>query len=124
MTDDELRIMLLDAWRQILKASENLDSETVDPVAREVKEIEARIVAVARKQASPEYAAHLADLRKSWGQRSPGVEYVCDLFDTCRGYDWEWPNVMERRRALRERPDIAALLASASSLANAGDDHG
>lgn len=111
LTDDEIEIRLYDLARRGVAHPESLDPELVEKLQKIVAEAEEQIVAVARKQASPEYARHLAWLKSMWAQRSPGVEYVCDLFNARWGYgNWEKPNIMDRRRALRERADIAVLV--------------
>ena len=118
LTDDELEILILDLSREITSKPDVYTAEEVAEARARVEGIEARIVARARKQQSPEYQRHLRYLQEAWTERSPGVEYVCDLFDIQWGYgDWEKLNVIARRRALRERPDIAALIQGATTPA-------
>jgi hypothetical protein len=121
LTDDELEIHILDLSREIAAKPDVGTAEEIAGARARVEGTEARIVATAQKQGAPEYQRHLGFLQEAWAERSPGVEYVCDLFDMQWGYgDWEKPNVMARRRALRERPDIAALIQKATTSARAG----
>jgi hypothetical protein len=109
MTDDELEITILDLART-MSADPTSTPEKIAEARARITLIEGRITAAARKQQSPEYKLHLAWLRRLWDEDRRGP-YVCDLLDQASGYgDWERPNVMARRQALRERADIAALI--------------
>lgn len=118
LTEDELWVRHWDLARRLVAHPDGFDADFIAQEQKFVAEAEAIIVATARKQASPEYARHLVNLRSSWARRCPGVEYVCDLFDLSWGYgDWEKPNVMARRQVLRSRADIAALIAEGERTA-------
>ena len=112
LLNDELEILLLDTSAQILEeGGPELDEERAKELRDRVSRIRGAIIATARKQASPEYQRHQEWLSATWRKRSNGSGYVCSLFDIESGYDdWDRPDVMRRRQALRERPDIAALI--------------
>ena len=112
LTFDELNVALLDCHRSIALAPEATAQQKTDAAAS-ARAIESDIVAMAAKQRRPSYAVHLDYVGRELKAR--GVEYVPALTRADCGmaeYDgWDAPDLMQRRAALRARPDIAELLA-------------
>ena len=78
----------------------------------EAKVIRADIVSTAKKQASPDYATHREWLRAMWFKRTKRYDYEHCLTGGGMGeyQDWDLPNVMQRRSALRKRDVVQAAL--------------
>src|SRR5712664_1319265 len=96
LTFDELnvRLLLCAATVGVLDEISNDISETV------------------AKQASPEYEGHREWLRRMWRKRTNQIDYEHCLTGGAMGEyrDWELPNIMERRRALRTSAIVQSLL--------------
>lgn len=118
-TWDELNIEFLQlAWRVVAEYGDcpNLDPKSAAIVERcreHIAETEASIIRQATKRQFPPDAVHAENYRRdadSWWA-THGTEYVPPLL--ARDDDWDAPNIMQRRAALREMPEIAALLKQA-----------
>src|SRR6185295_3341099 len=109
LTDDELEIYLLEINRAIV-AAESVAQDEREECERHIAEIEADIIRGAEKQASPEYQAHLEHCCESWWNRTGQDDYVPALTGSISGRgeyaDWEKPDVMARRAALRASPIV------------------
>ena len=93
LTFDELNVRLL------------LSAVEPDEISNDIRE-------TAAKQASPEYEGHREWLRQMWRKRTNRVDYEHCLTGGSMGEyrDWELPNIMERRRALRASAIVQSLL--------------
>ena len=112
MTADELDIMILELTRLCL-SFEPADAETRRTFSETVAQIEADIISTAIEQATPRYEEHLDWCRAIWRKRTGKSDYVPALF--YRGgfrenTDWEMPDIMARRSALREKPIVQEIL--------------
>jgi len=110
LTCDELEIHLLEINR-VIAARESLSPDEREEREKHIAEIEADIIRTAEKQASPEYQAHLEHYRESWRKRTGQDDYVPALTEFGEHSDWEKPDVMARRSALRASPIVQELLA-------------
>jgi hypothetical protein len=116
LTRDELSIL---SW-QLARATQTcpgVREHERDKSRRRAEEIEADIIAQAAKVASPDYARHLERVRGCWKARRGRDDYVPAVTGAQNGmgeYDGlDFPDVMQRRAALRARPDIQQLIAGA-----------
>lgn len=116
-TWDELNINFLEgAWHLLTKYGDcELDANStalLERCRKHVLKIEDEIIREAAKRASPPDEAHKFSYqwnRDIWRKRTAGaIDYVPPLMG--RDSDWDAPNIMARRAALRSSPDIAALL--------------
>jgi hypothetical protein len=100
LTADELQIYLLEVSRAIL-ADESVAQDKREARERRIAEIEADIIKMATKQASPEYARHLEWCRARWRGRTGQNDYVPALTGSNNGFgeysDWEKPDVMANK---------------------------
>jgi hypothetical protein len=121
-TYDELNIRLWDMVRELL-ARPDATAEMRDQSRQVAERIEADIKAQAAQVASADYATHLAWVRAMWKSATGKDDYVPAVTGAENGMgeyeDWEAPNVMARRAALRARPDIQRLIGAAAEPAEA-----
>jgi hypothetical protein len=116
LTFDELLIAERDALRMILAKGSD-DAPERDAALATIRETEERIRRAARAQREPSYESHRSYVSSSWARRCAHeqwgeIPYVHSVLGD--EYDsWACPNVMQRRQALRNRPDIRALLEEA-----------
>ncbi len=116
LTYDEHVVMLLDICREIV-ADPAVDPAERDQCDAEIAKIEDEIMAKWRGHLRTPADTSGMLWRREW--RGPqGEEYVEPL-TYCGEGDLHAPNVMQRRAALRARPDIQRLLADAA-CADAG----
>ena len=120
LTDDEVSIRLLDTARAFLACDDAPVEypELCAQAAATVAELEAGIVATAAHQCTPGYDKHIAWVQ---GDRADLRPYVPAVFGS--EYDGlDRTRIMERRAALRARPDVQALIeqgkASAADITN------
>lgn len=114
MTTDEKQVLLIFVSRKVAQDPETPAAERQE--CREtIAKIEADIQAMARQQASDHYAPHLERCRADWKRKSGKDNYVPALTWANGGwgeiFDWDMPDVMERRTELRALPEKRALLA-------------
>ena len=115
LTDDEVSIRLLDTARAFLAcdAAPVEYPELCAQAALTVAELEASIVAMAAHQCTPGYDKHIAWVQ---GDRADLRPYVLAVFGS--EYDGlDRTRIMERRAALRARPDVQALIAQGIAAA-------
>jgi hypothetical protein len=119
-TYDELNIRIWDMARELV-ARPDIPAAERDEWRQLVERIEADIVAQAAQLASPHDERHLAWVRAMWKSRTGKDDYVPAVTGAENGMgeyaDWEAPNLMARRAALRARPDIQRLIAAAAARA-------
>jgi hypothetical protein len=123
-TWDELQFALLDLLRDILaRGDSSLSEEDRAEVTAHIARIEADIAATAAMQASQEYSAHLKWCRAMWGKKT-GNKYVmavtgASVYGGNTEYmDWDAPNIMEKRAALRARQDVKELILGRANTAS------
>jgi hypothetical protein len=114
---DEITVQLLMIYR--FTAADASASETVrrDASAQAAK-IEDEIRSVARAWRVPPAPENLGWRRSMHLERTGRDDYElpltrCGEGDNC----WRWPDIMQRRRALRALPEIAALIAEGEAIA-------
>jgi hypothetical protein len=110
-TWDELHILDWMLARAAL-TKPNLGKRERDKHRQDVESVETDIIAQAERIGSADYARHLAWCRKMWLGRTGQDDYVCAV--TGSEYDgWEYTDIMQRRAALRARPDVQQVIARA-----------
>ena len=113
LTKDERNIEDWELARMVAEHAE-MPAELREKCKRLADEIEADILAQAAQIARPGYARHLDWCRSMWRKRTGKDDYVPALTGAMNGMgeyeDWDAPNVMQRRAALRARPDIQRLI--------------
>jgi hypothetical protein len=118
LSRDELNIVLLmKGYRLVAEygdcALEPRSAEIIAWLREHIVKTEAAIIRAEANRANPPDSVHAENYRRDadgWRARH-GTEYIPPIVD-CNGFDHEWhvPNIMQRRAALREIPEIAALL--------------
>jgi hypothetical protein len=117
-TNDELNIRLWDMARELL-ARPDATAEMRDQFRQVAERIEADIKAQAAQGASADYVRHLAWERAMWKSRTGRDDYVPAVTGMGEYDDWDAPDIMARRAALRARPDVQGLIGAAAEPAEA-----
>jgi len=110
LTWDERNVWLLVlSHLAIERDSPNLSAEEIEKLKATIEKIEAYIRRLARSHSRPEHQKYIERTASDWRRDHGGAEYIPALFES--EYDgMEKSNIMERRRAIRAEPLIAALL--------------
>lgn len=96
LTADELNVRLLE---------QSPDEKLVSEIVADIRE-------TAQKQTGAAYEHHLEWIRAMWRKRTGRNDYQPGLTGGGMGeyQDWDKPNVMQRRAALRLNPRVKAIL--------------
>lgn len=105
---DEISVLLLENMLE-------MQSKGADQYDLRIDSIKADIISTATKQECPEYQQHLEWCRKAWAMRDKNTPFVPAVIGGANGgwgeyNDWDLPNIMERRAALRTLPIVTSLL--------------
>ena len=112
-TSDELCVRILELSKTAVV--ETFSAEEREQLEEAIADIEDDMIRLAAKQASSDYAKHLEWCRKMWRVRSKTSKYEPALTGADGGMgeyqDWDKPELMARRRALRDNLTVKEVLA-------------
>ena len=107
LTNDELRLAILDAAREVA-GRDDVAPQEAEKARTEALAIEQELFASAAKRETAAYQAHIQECARAW-EAGKGKEpvrqgaYVPAIFSDNEYQDWSRPNLMARRLAIYDR---------------------